>query len=701
MSGCSSGRSPAFPGLAPLDPRARPGAPIGIRVHPRAFGIKLVKVPAANAIILVGPRRPGALAAPRLGCRDAQARRSRARPPRAGPSVESRGRGPRPADGSRHSPARGHRGGLRADRARQARAVADLPGRRPRSSRPAQTNSRTSASSSGRPRASTSGWDSDGKRVGDARHEPRRAAGRRVSSSGTASPPSASALPDGVYLPVVKLERSHRTIVAPERHQGRHDAAADRRASGTEVPDHLAGRRRPRGRLPRSLRGQRAGARDPAPARQAGRVHERPEGERRRSSGTARCRARRARSRRPVRADDRGARPRRQPVDAACPSRSRRCGTSRSARTRVVVRPGGRFALRVSTDAPTGRLAAPRPLTGRSRAGTLHLRAPKTRGRLPPVRLGRKSLRDVRRGGRMSAERRTARAAPSARSGSALLIVGHAPRLRARRPRRVGGRLRRARGVPRTARAPPRARGCGGARRWSRPPPARALVAPRAVAARARDARLRAGADPRPRRLDAGEPAAAALRRRRRRGDRARVGALRRRRPRRASSGRSRGRSRSSSRGRALRSSGRRTCGRARSSCSSSCCRSACSPSRSRACRGRARWVLTLYVQLAAMALVFAVDRDRPVRDAQHLLEPEGARRQRLRTERLVLPRQLGLLRPVDLRTLPRRRDPREPRRRALPAARDPLWRIAARAHDRDHVGRAAARRSRSRASSR
>ena len=57
-----------------------------------------------------------------------------------------------------------------------------------------------------------------------------------------------------------------------------------------------------------------------------------------------------------------------------------------------------------------------------------------------------------------------------------------------------------------------------------------ALVRPRPVAARARDARVRAGTDPGPRRLDAGEPAPAALRRRRRRRDRARVGALRRRR---------------------------------------------------------------------------------------------------------------------------------------------------------------------------
>jgi len=49
------------------------------------------------------------------------------------------------------------------------------------------------------------------------------------------------------------------------------------------------------------------------------------------------------------------------------------------ARTRVVVRPGGRFALRVSTDAPTVQWT----LHGRSgtqRAGTLHFRAPKRAG---------------------------------------------------------------------------------------------------------------------------------------------------------------------------------------------------------------------------------------------------------------------------------------------------------------------------------
>ena len=49
------------------------------------------------------------------------------------------------------------------------------------------------------------------------------------------------------------------------------------------------------------------------------------------------------------------------------------------ARTRVVVRPGGRFALRVSTDAPQ----VDWRLHGRSGTlprGTLHLRAPKAAG---------------------------------------------------------------------------------------------------------------------------------------------------------------------------------------------------------------------------------------------------------------------------------------------------------------------------------
>ena len=66
-------------------------------------------------------------------------------------------------------------------------------------------------------------------------------------------------------------------------------------------------------------------------------------------------------------------------------------------------------------------------------------------------------------------------------------------------------------------------------------------------------------------------------------------------------------------------------------------------------------WVLALYVAARGDGARVRGDRDRAVRDAQHLLEPEGDRRQRVRAERVVLPRELGLLRPVDLRALPRR----------------------------------------------
>ncbi len=62
-------------------------------------------------------------------------------------------------------------------------------------------------------------------------------------------------------------------------------------------------------------------------------------------------------------------------------------------------------------------------------------------------------------------------------------------------------------------------------------------------------------------------------------------------------------------------------------------------------------------------------DRHLAVLDADDLLEPEGQGRQRVRPGRVVLPRQLGLLRPLDLRALPRGRDPRERGARALRAA--------------------------------
>ena len=197
------------------------------------------------------------------------------------------------------------------------------------------------------------------------------------------------------------------------------------------------------------------------------------------------------------------------------------------------------------------------------------------------------------------------------------------------------------------------------------------------------------GQDPGPRRLDAGEPAPAALRRRRRRRDRPRVGAVRRRR---AVPGARAARQPA----RALRRVGGPHVpvdeGRAPGRDRAAVLRAAVRPA-----RGRPR-APALVARLGAHALHPARrdgarvrrDRHRPVRDAQHLLEPEGAGRQRVRTERVVLSRQLGLLRPVDLRALPRDRDSGERGRGALPPRRRALADRGS-AHDRHHVGRAPA----------
>ena len=77
-------------------------------------------------------------------------------------------------------------------------------------------------------------------------------------------------------------------------------------------------------------------------------------------------------------------------------------------------------------------------------------------------------------------------------------------------------------------------------------------------------------------------------------------------------------------------------------------------------------------------------DRALPVGDARRLLEPDRDRRERLCA---VLPGQLGLLRPVDLRALPRRRDPGDARIRAARAAPAPTrGRVCS---DRGDLGRA------------
>ena len=227
-----------------------------------------------------------------------------------------------------------------------------------------------------------------------------------------------------------------------------------------------------------------------------------------------------------------------------------------------------------------------------------------------------------------------------AAGGAALAACARAGR--ARRPDRRG---RRGRGGGRGRPAPC----CSSAGRGS---------------CRVADARLRPGPHPGRARRRGGEPAAAAVRASSRGAASRSAGSSCAATGARASSARSPGRSRPRRLVGALARSGRPTCARARSTSVASCSRSRCSRSRSRRLPvERARWLAFLFAQLVG-------DGPRVRRvgiyqwvHARRLLEPEGDRRQRVRA---VLPRQLALLGSVDLRALPRRRDPRLPRRRAL-----------------------------------
>ena len=106
------------------------------------------------------------------------------------------------------------------------------------------------------------------------------------------------------------------------------------------------------------------------------------------------------------------------------------------------------------------------------------------------------------------------------------------------------------------------------------------------------------------------------------------------------------------------------------------------------------RWLKALTVELLAMAARVRRDRRVAVGDARRLLEPEGDRLERVRA---VLPRELGLLGPLDLRPLPRGRDRGRARGRALRRAarldRTRAWRSSG-------SGSASSSPSRSRASS-
>ena len=120
---------------------------------------------------------------------------------------------------------------------------------------------------------------------------------------------------------------------------------------------------------------------------------------------------------------------------------------------------------------------------------------------------------------------------PVAAAGLALADARHAPRAASGRPRRLGGRLRRA-SPPTSRRTGTRGlRGRGRRRRARRGRDRRGSSRRWPWLLAVRGARLRAGADPGARRRDRREPARAAVRGRRRGGAGARLGARPRRRP--------------------------------------------------------------------------------------------------------------------------------------------------------------------------
>ena len=219
--------------------------------------------------------------------------------------------------------------------------------------------------------------------------------------------------------------------------------------------------------------------------------------------------------------------------------------------------------------------------------GTLRLRAPKTPGRLPPLRDRFRPLRDRDGGRRMSSAAAQIFGAVGA-LGLALLLVAAPRRPADRRARRLGDRGRRAGRLPGAARPPPRACRRRGGRRRRRASAGRGSCCACRGCSPSRRSRACPRAHPGARRLDPGEPPAAALRGRRGGGDRLRLAARRRRQagPR-ARSARVAARLVRRLGGPVVPvDEGRR--GRARSSCSSSFCRSACLRSRSRDCPGRA-----------------------------------------------------------------------------------------------------------------
>ena len=293
------------------------------------------------------------------------------------------------------------------------------------------------------------------------------------------------------------------------------------------------------------------------------------------------------------------------------------------ARTRIVVRAGR--PVRAARARPTRRTCTGRCTAGRgaSRAARSTC-ARREAGRLPPVRHACAPTRRVHGGRRMNVGRcagrrrgRRARARAARRRA--------APRAADRRARRLGGRLRGARRLPRAARPSPPDRRRRGRRRRSQPRSAPGSSCACRGCSRSRRSRAsrrgsRCTSARRRRTCCCRSTASSPSRRSRSRGSSSATS-----RSVRASSGRSRGRSRCSSAGIGCRFSGRRTSAQGAIELLFFVL-----PFGLLARRARAP---ALVARLGADALRPARgdgarlrgDRDRAVRDAQHLLEPEGA----------------------------------------------------------------------------
>ena len=407
-----------------------------------------------------------------------------------------RGRGPRPADGTRHRPARGHRGRVRADRAREAGAVADLGTQQaqvfsPDSKDPTKKVAHIRFRVRNSENIESGSEDSDGKKIDTLLSHRSVRKGELVRLVWDSFTPSGVGVPDGTYRAVVKLEHSHRTIVMPS------DITVD------TSPPHITARPpnkypiiSPDGdghadvfRIPYEVS-------EPAHAILLLRGKQAVYTNGQKTKGTLVWNGK-------VPGSTRVAPPGRYVLAIAARDRAGNQSTGvriaigqvrylTLARTRVVVAPGGRFALRVSTDAPQvdwllhGR-------HGTLPRGTLHLRAPKSAG---VYRLYSRSGATPRSARWWWRERGSGAGRGRTRGAGAGDADGRAPtRSAARRARCLGGRLRWSRRLPRAARAPPPSRGRGGAGP-GRGCGGRSARRAHPVAARTRDARLRAARIP-------------------------------------------------------------------------------------------------------------------------------------------------------------------------------------------------------------